>query len=100
MRLLIDLSTFTKSHNGGKDQVAYNLLRGFSKLELTSNIICVAKEEMVGKIKKIDKIKQTKWTQAARDVKNYGRHAWTHYFFSAVFFGKKDYSNFFADNLS
>lgn len=55
MRLLIDLSTFTKSHNGGKDQVAYNLLRGFSKLELTSNIICVAKEEMVGKIKKIDK---------------------------------------------
>ena len=54
MRLLIDLSTFTSAHNGGKDEVAYNLLRGFSKLQVTSNIICIARDEVMKKIKEID----------------------------------------------
>ena len=54
MRLLIDLSTFTSAHNGGKDEVAYNLLRGFSELQVTSNIICIARDEVVEKIKAID----------------------------------------------
>ena len=54
MRLLIDLSTFTSTHNGGKDEVAYNLLRGFSKLQVTSSIICIARDEVMEKIKAID----------------------------------------------
>ena len=55
MRLLVDLSTFISDHNGGKDEVAYNLLKGFSKLQLTQSIVCVSRDELVEKIKAIDK---------------------------------------------
>lgn len=55
MRLLVDLSTFTSDHNGGKDEVAYNLLKGFSQLQLTQSIVCVSRDELVEKIKAIDK---------------------------------------------
>ena len=55
MKILIELGTFTKKHDGGKDEVAYNLLRGFSALGLTKNIICVCNEDLVDIIKGIDK---------------------------------------------
>ena len=55
MRLLVDLSTFTSDHNGGKDEVAYNLLKGFSQLQLTQSIVCVSRDELVEKVKAIDK---------------------------------------------
>ena len=55
MKLLVDLSTFTSNHNGGKDEVAYNLLRGFSKLQLAQNIVCIARDEVIRKVKAIDK---------------------------------------------
>lgn len=54
MKLLIDLSTFEKVHKGGKDEVAYNLLRGFAKLGYTPNIVCVARQELVSIIHEID----------------------------------------------
>jgi len=52
--LLLDLSTFGKIHRGGKDEVAYNLLRGFSDLGYSTQIICTAKEELIETIHKID----------------------------------------------
>ena len=53
MRLLVDLSTFTSDHNGGKDEVAYNLLKGFSQLQLTQSIVCVSRDELVEKCAKL-----------------------------------------------
>ena len=55
MKLLIDLSTFHSIHNGGKDEVAYNLLRGFSILGYVPQIVCVSNQELVDKIHEIDK---------------------------------------------
>lgn len=54
MKLLIDLSTFEKVHKGGKDEVAYNLLRGFSKLGYVQRIVCVARQELISNIHEID----------------------------------------------
>ena len=53
-KLLVDLSTFKKEHKGGKDEVAYNLLRGFSCLGYVPQIVCVAKRELVDIVHKID----------------------------------------------
>lgn len=54
MRLLVDLGTFEAKHQGGKDEVAYNLLRGFSKLGLTESILCVCRQELVDIVRTID----------------------------------------------
>ena len=54
MKILIDLSNFSKSRYGGKAEVAYNLLKGFSKLGYVKNIICVCGEDLVDTIKAID----------------------------------------------
>ncbi len=54
MKLLIDLSTFGSAHKGGKDEVAYNLLRGFSSLGYVSQIICVSNPELKRIIHEID----------------------------------------------
>ena len=54
MKLLIDLSTFEKTHKGGKDEVAYNLLRGFSDLGYTKQIVCAALPELKEIIQCID----------------------------------------------
>lgn len=59
MKLLIDLSTFRKVHQGGKDEVAFNLLRGFSQLGYVNKIICVMKPELVEIVHNIDPNYQT-----------------------------------------
>ena len=52
--MLIDLDRIEAVHQGGKDEVSYNLLRGFSKLGLTNNILCACRKELVDIIKAID----------------------------------------------
>ena len=54
MKLLMDLSTFRKVHQGGKDEVAYNLLRGFSQLGHANEILCVARPELEEIVHSID----------------------------------------------
>ena len=54
MKLLMDLSMFKKVHQGGKDEVAYNLLRGFSQLGHANEIVCVARPELEGIVHSID----------------------------------------------
>lgn len=54
IKVLIDLRTFERTHCGGKDEVAYNLLRGFSELGHTSQIIVCCCEELVSLVKEID----------------------------------------------
>lgn len=54
MKLGIDLCSFQSVHGGGKDEVAYNLLRGFSKLGYAKNIVCYCHPELVDKIHEVD----------------------------------------------
>lgn len=54
MKIAVDLSTFTASHAGGKDEVAYNLLRGFSKLGHASQIVCICRPELRDIVRGID----------------------------------------------
>lgn len=53
MRVAIDLCTFTSIHQGGKDEVAYNLLRGFVNLGRSKDIICFCYPDLADKVKKI-----------------------------------------------
>jgi glycosyltransferase involved in cell wall biosynthesis len=59
MYLLIDLGTFHAEHGGGKDEVAYNLLRGFSAIGHTDDILCVCRGELVDIVRSIDPGYQT-----------------------------------------
>lgn len=54
MRVLIDLSSFSAVHCGGKDEVAYNLLRGFSELGHSEELVCVCSSELNEIVKKIN----------------------------------------------
>lgn len=53
-KMLMDLSSFERVHKGGKDEVAYNLLRGFSELGYTENIVCTGRPELEEKIHSIN----------------------------------------------
>ena len=46
MKIIMDLSTFSANHCGGKDEVAYNLLRGLSESGHTSDIVCTCAPEL------------------------------------------------------
>lgn len=39
MKIAIDLTSFEKTHSGGKEQVTFNLMKGFTKLKLNKNIV-------------------------------------------------------------
>ena len=54
-KIAIDLTSFNRVHGGGKDEVSYNLLRGFSHMRVVDQIICVCREELVDIIHAIDK---------------------------------------------
>ena len=54
MKLGIDLCSFSKTHGGGKDQVAYNLLRGFTALGKTNDLLCICWEDLVPVLQSID----------------------------------------------
>lgn len=54
MKFIMDLSTFSSQHSGGKDEVAYNLLKGFSELGYAKNIIVVVRPGVEDIIFKID----------------------------------------------
>ena len=51
---IIDLSTFTSNHSGGKDEVAYNLLKGFSNLGCANEFIVVVRPGVDKIVQKID----------------------------------------------
>lgn len=53
MKIGIDLCSFAKSHAGGKDEVAYNLLRGFALLGYSKEVVCFCYEELAEKIREI-----------------------------------------------
>ena len=55
MKIGIDLCEFTSVHAGGKDEVAYNLLRGFEQLGYSRNIVCFCTKELVSVIRQISK---------------------------------------------
>lgn len=50
----IDLCIFTEEHGGGKDEVAYNLLRGFEKLGVSRQILCFCYKGLAQKIRKVN----------------------------------------------
>lgn len=52
--IAIDLCTFTATHAGGKDEVAYNLLRGWVKLGYCDRFVCICHEDLVSVVKNID----------------------------------------------
>ncbi len=54
MKLLMDLGTFSSEHCGGKDEVAYNLLRGFSKLGHTGEVLVVCQKGVKEIVHSID----------------------------------------------
>jgi glycosyltransferase involved in cell wall biosynthesis len=54
MRIGIDLCEFTSNHSGGKDQVAYNLIKGFIANGHRKEIKCFCHEEFVEVLRKID----------------------------------------------
>ena len=53
--IAVDLCTFTASHAGGKDEVAYNLLRGWVKHGYYDSFVCICYAELVPVVEGIDK---------------------------------------------
>lgn len=47
----INMCYFSSTHLGGKDETAFNLLRGFEKIGVSKNIICLCDKRMVETIK-------------------------------------------------
>lgn len=52
-KVAIDMITFTSIHKGGKDEVAYNLLRGFEEIGVSNEIICFCFEDLADIIRKV-----------------------------------------------
>ena len=55
MRVGIDLCGFNAIHAGGKDEVAYNLLRGFEILGHSKQIVCFCHADLVDIVKEVNK---------------------------------------------
>ena len=53
-KLAIDMCYFGAIHRGGKDEVAYNLLRGFEKIGVSDQIVCFAYKDLVPILKTIN----------------------------------------------
>ncbi|MCF0120646.1 MAG: hypothetical protein HUJ65_03315, partial [Oscillospiraceae bacterium] len=53
MTLGIDFTTFSEMHNGGKDQVAFNLLRGWSEAGHAKEIVCFCRGLLSEKLRDI-----------------------------------------------
>lgn len=53
MKLGIDLTEFTSIHKGGKDEVAYNILKGFTELGHSYDIVCFCSDDLSDTIHKI-----------------------------------------------
>lgn len=49
--LAIDMSYFSPTHLGGKDETAFNLLRGFEEMGVSKDIICLCSNNMVDVLK-------------------------------------------------
>ena len=47
----IDMSYFSPTHLGGKDETAFNLLRGFEEMGVSKDIICLCSKNMVDVLK-------------------------------------------------
>lgn len=54
MKLGIDLCEFSPEHAGGKDEVAYNIIRGFVEKGHCEDIVCLCHKDLVPIIKKIN----------------------------------------------
>ena len=50
----IDMCTFSAKHGGGKDEVAYNLLRGFEQIGVSRQILCFCYTDLVPIIHKVN----------------------------------------------
>ena len=50
----IDMCTFTAKHGGGKDEVAYNLLRGFDQIGVSRQILCFCYKALAPKIREVN----------------------------------------------
>lgn len=53
-KLPIDMCYFYNTHAGGKDEVAYNLFRGFEKLGVSEQIVCFCYKKLFPIIKKVN----------------------------------------------
>lgn len=51
-KLAINMCCFVATHAGGKDETAFNLLRGFEKIGVSNQIICLCTKEMEPTIRK------------------------------------------------
>lgn len=51
-KLAINMCCFIAVHTGGKDETAFNLLRGFEKIGVSNQIICLCTKEMEAIIRK------------------------------------------------
>ena len=54
-RIGLDLCSFNKVHCGGKDQVIYNLIKGFGMLHRDDDIVCFLHRELVDTIRAYNK---------------------------------------------
>ncbi len=54
MKLGIDLSNIRREHRGGKDEVAFNLIKGFVSLGHTEEIVCFCRKEIAPRLREID----------------------------------------------
>lgn len=50
----IDMCTFSAKHGGGKDEVAYNLLRGFEQIGVSRQILCFCYKDLAPIIHKVN----------------------------------------------
>lgn len=50
----IDMCTFSAKHGGGKDEVAYNLLRGFEQIGVSRQILCFCYKALAPKIREVN----------------------------------------------
>lgn len=53
-KVAIDMCYFYSTHAGGKDEVAYNLLRGFDEIDASGDIVCFCYKKLVPTIQKVN----------------------------------------------
>lgn len=53
-RIAIDMCYFYNTHAGGKDEVAYNLLRGFDEIGVSDQIVCFCYKKLVPVLKSVN----------------------------------------------
>lgn len=75
MKLGMDMTNFKSAHGGGKDEVAYNLLRGFARLGCCKDIVCFCYPELEDTLRAISPELQIR-TVPAKTYKRFVLRHW------------------------